>query len=116
MGKDGSVDLQQVVSNAVYTCIIARCLGDFQEKRSLRYLSILFAAVLLPYDGPGIPDDHPDMIICVIVRHRDAAAAAARLPASSQRSKHNESRAREPQKTTEVKSIVEIPLERKNRR
>uniref|UniRef100_F1KPZ3 Death-inducer obliterator 1 n=1 Tax=Ascaris suum TaxID=6253 RepID=F1KPZ3_ASCSU len=71
--------------------------------------------VLLPYDGPGIPDDHPDMIICVIVRHRDAAAAAARIPGAASRNKQNESRVREPQKIAEVKSIVEIPLERKNR-
>uniref|UniRef100_A0A914ZL73 TFIIS central domain-containing protein n=2 Tax=Parascaris univalens TaxID=6257 RepID=A0A914ZL73_PARUN len=71
--------------------------------------------VLLPYDGPGIPDDHPDMIICVIVRHRDAAAAAARIPGATSRNKQNESRVREPQKIGEVKSIVEIPLERKNR-
>lgn len=78
--------------------------------------SNLFTAVLLPYDGPGIPDDHPDMIICVIVRHRDAAAAAARIPGAASRNKQNESRVREPQKIAEVKSIVEIPLERKNRR
>uniref|UniRef100_A0A914SF86 Uncharacterized protein n=1 Tax=Parascaris equorum TaxID=6256 RepID=A0A914SF86_PAREQ len=49
-------------------------------------------------------------------RPPNAAAAAARIPGATSRNKQNESRVREPQKIGEVKSIVEIPLERKNRR
>uniref|UniRef100_A0A1I7XUZ8 TFIIS central domain-containing protein n=1 Tax=Heterorhabditis bacteriophora TaxID=37862 RepID=A0A1I7XUZ8_HETBA len=33
-------------------------------------MNIFIVAVLLPFDGPGIGLRHPDMVVCVMVRHR----------------------------------------------
>lgn len=67
--------------------------------------------MLLPYDGPGVPDDHDDAIICIIVRHKEQISSEA----SSSTSKKAKYEVNEEDDHAGVESprkpVVEIPLD-----
>ncbi|MFH4974587.1 hypothetical protein AB6A40_001296 [Gnathostoma spinigerum] len=69
--------------------------------------------VLQPYDGPGIPTDHPDMILCVIVRHKDIMDHPRRPLPRPKSPVNKESLSLSLPRSTSPVKVTEIPLEQK---
>lgn len=86
----------------------------FMHVQKIEYL-ITFSAVLLPFDGPGIPVNHPPMVICVIVRFKDRASAlAARAADTAASSVVNTKQELQPPAiifNPQPEHVKEIPLE-----